>query len=227
MNGPKEAKDVLVFFVRRDTECAECGEKLPRGSMITVEKGRGALCLSCADLDHLDYLSRGDAVLTRRSRKHSRLSAVVVQWSRTRKRYERQGILAEPEAIERAEAECLGDAEQRLRRREREGIKREAVDRQYVADFEREIRRLYPCCPAAAAAKIAAHACRKHSGRVGRSAAAKRLEPGPIDLAVTAWVRHNETNYDDLLAGLHDRHWARETVRGDVERVRSEWAGQS
>lgn len=32
-------------------------------------------------------------------------SAVVVRWSRSRKRYERQGILAEPGAIERAEAE--------------------------------------------------------------------------------------------------------------------------
>jgi len=227
MGEPKEAKGLLVFLVRRETHCAECGEALPRGSMITLEEGRGALCLSCADLDHLDYLPRGDAVLTRRSRKHSRLSALVMQWSRTRKRYERQGILAEPEAIERAEAECLGDAEQRLRRRERQRIQREAVDRQYVADFEREIRRLYPWCPAAAAEKIASHACRKHSGRVGRSAVAKRLEPGAIALAVTAWVRHNETNYDDLLAGLHDRHSARETVRGDVQRVLSEWAGQS
>ncbi len=226
MGEAKKAKDLLVFLVRRDTECGECGEELPSGSMITLEEGRGALCLSCADLDHLDYLPRGDAALTRRSRKHSRLSAVVLEWSRTRKQYERQGILAEPEAIDRAEAECLGDAEQRARRRERGRIKREVADRQYVADFGREIRRLYPRCPAAAAGKIGAHACRKHSGRVGRSAAAKRLDPDAIDLAVAAWVRHNKTNYDDLLGALYDRHEARAIVRGAVERVLSEWAGR-
>jgi hypothetical protein len=42
---------------------------------------------------------------------------VVVRWSRSRKRYERQGILAESEAIERAEPECLSDAEVRARHR--------------------------------------------------------------------------------------------------------------
>jgi hypothetical protein len=35
------------------------------------------------------------------------VSAVVVRWSRSRERYERPGILAEPEAIERAGAKRL------------------------------------------------------------------------------------------------------------------------
>jgi hypothetical protein len=35
----------------------------------------------------------------------SDLSAVVVRWSRSRKRYERQGILADPAAFEQAETE--------------------------------------------------------------------------------------------------------------------------
>ena len=50
---------------------------------------RAALCLACADLDHLAFLPRGDATLTRRARAHSTLSAVVLKWSRARKRYER------------------------------------------------------------------------------------------------------------------------------------------
>ena len=57
------------------------------------------LCLTCADLDHLVFLPAGGGAVTRRARKASRLSAVVVQWSRTRKRYERRGILVEEPAL--------------------------------------------------------------------------------------------------------------------------------
>ena len=77
-----------------------------------MEKGQ-PLCLSCADLDPLNFLPSGDATLTRRARRHSRLSAVIVRFVRTRKRYERQGILLAPEAIEEAEKECFDNAELR------------------------------------------------------------------------------------------------------------------
>lgn len=73
-------------------------------------ENRGALCLSCADLDHLVFLPSGDAALTRRARKHSTLVAVVLKWSRARKRYERQGLLVEAQALEMAEKECLSNS---------------------------------------------------------------------------------------------------------------------
>ena len=76
---------------------------------------------------------RGDATLTRRATKHSPLSAVVVRWSRARKRYERQGTLVDEATLARAEAECLGDAEAREAQRQRAAERREAVDREYVA----------------------------------------------------------------------------------------------
>ena len=81
--------------------------------MIMLNKERKPLWLACADLDHLEYLSRGNTALTRRATWYSRLRAVVVQRSRTRNHHEPKGILAEPKAIERAEAECLGDADRR------------------------------------------------------------------------------------------------------------------
>jgi len=221
----KKSKDLLVFFVRRDTKCGECGEELLGGSMITLEEQRGALCLPCADLDHLEYLPAGDAALTRRARKHSRLTAVVLKWSRARKRYERQGLLVASDAIDQAEAQCLSDADRRAKRREREQIKRAGIDLQYVADFGREILRRYPRCPAATAEEIAIHACRKYSGPVGRSAAAKQFDPEAIDLAVIAWVRHHKTDYDKLLSGFCDRHEARAMIRGKVASVLDEWAG--
>src|SRR5262249_35511672 len=113
-----ESDEIVVFMIRRDTWCSECGEELGKGRWIRVENEK-ALCLSCADLAHLEFLPRGNPALTRRATKSSPLRAVVVQWARARQRYERQGILVTGEAIERVEAECLADEERRERQRER------------------------------------------------------------------------------------------------------------
>jgi hypothetical protein len=216
------SNELVVFLVRRDTECAECGCDL-RGSMIMLNKERNPLCLACADLDHLEFLPRGNTALTRRATRHSRLRAVVVQWSRTRKRYERQGILAETEAIEKAEAECLNDADRRERQRERRAAREEVLDSQYVNAFAARIRESFPGCPSNDAQSIAEHACRKYSGRVGRSAAAKQFDPGAIRLAVAARVRHQFTNYDLLLLAGYDRNDARLRIGERVEDVLDAW----
>jgi hypothetical protein len=93
--------------------CTGCGGS---GSLLFMEDA-GPLCMGCADLDHLVFLPAGDAALRRCARKASRL-AVVVRFSRSRKRYERQGILVEEAALQQAEAQCLADEEARARRRE-------------------------------------------------------------------------------------------------------------
>jgi hypothetical protein len=218
--------ELLVFLIRKDTKCSECGEALWRGGMITLNRERGALCLTCADLDHLEFLPSGDAAVTRRASKHSKLKAVVLRWSRTRSRYERQGILAETEAIEKAEAECLADADRRLRQAERRREREAEVDRQFVNEFADALVRQFPGCPSEEARRIAAHACRKYSGRVGRSAAAKRLDPEPVRLAVMAAVRHRFTNYDTLLLQGIERHDARALVSSAVERKLGEWSAR-
>jgi hypothetical protein len=61
---------------------------------------------------------------------------------------------------------------------------------------------------------------------VGRSAAAKRLDQEAVELAVAAHVRHQETDYDRLLAGGLERDEARGAVRGQVERVLARWRGR-
>src|SRR3954463_15206131 len=98
--------DIVVFLVTHDAKCDDCGLDLPSGSMLHVEADKTALCLDCADLGHLEFLPSGDPALTRRASKHSLKKAVVVQWNRRRKRYERRGTLVESSAIELAEAEC-------------------------------------------------------------------------------------------------------------------------
>lgn len=100
--------EIVVFWIIRDSACAECGEELGKGRFLRIETER-PLCLRCADLDHLVFLERGDAALTRRASRYSTLRAVVVRFSRSRKRYERQGVLVEEQALARAEQECLSD----------------------------------------------------------------------------------------------------------------------
>jgi hypothetical protein len=78
----KRAMDLKVFITTTEASCSECGEELGRRAWITLVEDGGALCLSCADLDHLVFLPAGDAALTRRARKHSTLAAVVLRWSR-------------------------------------------------------------------------------------------------------------------------------------------------
>ena len=59
--------------------------------------------------------------------------------------------------------------------------------------FARRIGELFPGCPCDDQDLIAEHACRKYSGRVGRSAAAKELDSEAVQLAVRAHVRHVHT----------------------------------
>src|SRR5438132_8762500 len=153
----KENEELKVFISSRESICGECGENLGSKAWITLAWEKGALCLACADLDHLLFLPSGNTALTRRARKHSTLAAVVLKWSRARKRYERQGLLVEEQGLEKAEEECLADSEVRERRREREAIRREEFDRQFVEQFARRVRELFPACPTGREFEIAEH----------------------------------------------------------------------
>lgn len=89
---------VVIMPLNRDWRCHRCGAD---GGMLVMERP-GPCCLRCAGLDDLEFLPRGDVGLTRRAKAGSRRSAVVVRFSGPRKRYERQGLLLEPQAIAEA-----------------------------------------------------------------------------------------------------------------------------
>jgi hypothetical protein len=211
--------DLVVIWPLKEWTCTSCGGA---GDLLLMEDA-GPLCMDCADFGHLEFLPSGDAALTRRAKKASRLSAVVVRWSRSRKRYERQGILVEPDAIERAERECLSDADVRSRRREREQARRADEDVRFQAKFSAAIREMFPGCPVSRAEAIARHAAQRGSGRVGRSAAGRALDPDAVSLEVAASVRHLNTDYDDLLMSGIDRETARSQVYDRVEEILSAW----
>lgn len=221
-----ESKDLVVFDILRDSECAECGKELLARDFLFMEDGH-PLCLTCADLDHLAYLPRGDTALTRRARKYSSLSAVVVRFSRARKRYERQGVLVEEAALDRAEEECHADAAERLANREKAARRRVEQDRNLATRMMESILALYPGCPPAEAQAIAAHTSRRGSGRVGRTAAGRALETEALSAAVIAAIRHRHTRYDQLLMRGYSRRDARDAVRDAINRILERWRSGS
>ncbi len=221
-NRPPE---LLVIAASKPWPCAGCGAEFAAGDFLMMDDA-GPLCLDCVDLGHLEFLPAGDAALTRRAKKASRLSAVVVRWSRSRKRYERQGLLVETDALEQAEAECLADAELRERRRQRDEERRAAADDRFVADLAAAVRTQFPGCPPERAERIARHAGARGSGRVGRTRAGRELDLEAVRLAVIAAVRHADTNYDELLMSGVPRAAARSKVRSDVDRILAEWQAQ-
>lgn len=219
----EKAPDLVVFeLVSKKSKCSECGTELLKGNFLFMEKQQ-PLCLECADLDHLECLPRGDAALSRRARKYSKLCAVVVRFSRTRGRYERQGILATPEAISRAEDECAADADVRAARRAQDSQHRRDEDRTFVEEFTHAIRTRFPHCPLEEAREIAEHTAERSSGRVGRSAMGRALEPEAIELAVMAHVRHQHTRYDELLMRGIERLEARDEVRDKIDELLQKW----
>ena len=215
-------EDIVVFITRREGKCAECGRGFFKGNWIRLENEK-ALCLDCADLVHLEFLPRGNTALTRRATAHSPLRAVVVQWSRSRQRYERQGILVTAAAIQSAEESCLADADVRERRRQRAAKVRETQEVAYSAEVADALRAGFPGCPPDEVARIAEWTCEKYSGRVGRSAAAKSLDPQALRLAVIARIRHEHTRYDTLLMQHGDRRLARVEVRAEIDRILQLW----
>jgi hypothetical protein len=171
------------------------------------------------------FLPAGDAALSRRARKHSSLAAVVVRFSRARKRYERQGLLVTEEALAKAEEESDADAPARAADRERAALARPEKDRKFAAALAEAVLQRHPGCPAAEARRIAEHAGRRGSGRVGRSAAGRALDAAAVNLAVIAHIRHEHTNYDELLMRGTERLDARVQVREEIDRVLAKWSG--
>jgi hypothetical protein len=215
------APDLVVIIPLTDWACAGCQDTGPYLIMDNV----GTLCLTCADMDHLIFLPAGDATLTRRAKKASGLSAVVMKFNKSRKRYDRQGILVEEPALEQAEQSCLADEEIRLRRRERDRERRADEDVELMARMAELIGKLFPNCPADRATAIARHTGLRGSGRVGRSAAGRALDEEALTRAVVASIRHEDTEYDELLMSGVERDEARSRIRTKIDSVLAEWRG--
>ncbi len=221
-----ESPKPVVFDNLRESLCSECGNEIGPGAFLFMEQNH-PLCLHCARFDDLEFVPSGDAALTRRAAKYSERVAVVVRFSRSRGRYERQGILVETVGLEKAERDCLEDAENRASARARDAERRQRQDVELAKRMTKQIAMLFPGCPENEVAEIAEHTARRGSGRVGRTGAGKNLDESAMILAVAAAIRHRHTRYDELLAGGLDRVTAREQVASAVEEVLTKWRSPS
>ena len=100
----EQSPDLIVFYLINDSKCDECHKELFKGSLL-FKNGNKAECVNCAKLESLVFLPSGNAKLTHRAKNYSNKSAIVVKFSRTRKRYDRQGIMIEKEALKKAQSE--------------------------------------------------------------------------------------------------------------------------
>jgi hypothetical protein len=92
---------VVIQPLRSTWKCHRCGGT---GDVLIMESS-GPACLRCIGLGDLEFLPAGDALLTRRVKAKSARHAVVVRFSKSRRRYERQGLLVEPRALREAQRE--------------------------------------------------------------------------------------------------------------------------
>lgn len=71
---------------------------------------------------------------------------------------------------------------------------------------------------------ISRHAGLRGSGRVGRSADGRALDERAIALAVVASIRHQDTDYDELLMSGTARADARTQIKPAIDRVLAAWS---
>jgi hypothetical protein len=94
---------VVISPLNTAWTCHKCGGS---GGLLVME-APGPACLRCVGLDDLAFLPAGDALVTRRAKAKSARHAVVVRFSKTRGRYERQGMLVEPQALPEVQDEVV------------------------------------------------------------------------------------------------------------------------
>ncbi len=125
--------------------------------------------------------------------------------------------------MKKREQECLAARESPSRKRTLQSEQQAASNQQYVEKFAKHIRKDFPGCPTGREIQIAEHACSKYSGRIGRTTSAKHLRKEAIRFAVLAHVRHQETEYDTLLARGYEKYKARAQVELNVVQILNEW----
>lgn len=173
-----------------------------------------------------EFLARGDTALTRRARRHSQLSTVVVRWSRSRMRYERQGVVDRDGRHRAGRAGMPGRRRVRERRGQCDALHRAAPTPGSSATSPPRSARSFPLAPpngywsstlAGRCAWRSMWAYEAVAGSAARVPAERstRVRSGPPSIAS---ARHEDTRYDELMAGL-PRSDARELVRPDIDRV--------
>lgn len=100
----EKSNEPVVYIIVSESKCSQCNKEMTKGSFLMMDADN-PYCVACTSYKDLVFLPSGDALLTRRAKKYSNQSVVVVKFSRARKRYERQGLLVTEAALQRAHDE--------------------------------------------------------------------------------------------------------------------------
>lgn len=213
---------VFIKNGKNDDPCKKCGTTIYRKNFIYTE-ANSIYCLDCAGLGKLTFHPSGDATLSRRAKKFTSKFAEVVEFNKRRKRYERRGILVEEKALEMAKQSCESDASDRAVKRVKSAKKRFEEDKDFSVQFCCKVKQLFPNCPSDEVIAISEHATVRGSGRVGRTAAAKKLDDESIRLAVIAYIRHKHTDYDRLLLNRTPKKTCRRLIQPVLQKKLKSW----
>jgi hypothetical protein len=159
------------------------------------------------------FLPAGDGALTRAVKTASGEQPLYVVIKRTSKKYPPRaiGLWAAVDAIQSARDRLAA-----LRTEEHRAkllAQKERRQKRDIEEFSVAIRTRFPGCPLEEAEIIATHACEIGSGRVGRS----RTAEDPIRAAVIAHIRHEHTDYDELL-DQNAESWMSNEDREEIKR---------
>lgn len=213
---------LFVYIAQWKSFCAHCRDAIRPGAFHAGLRA-DARCLACAGLADRMFVEPGDAALTRRATRESKMPAIVMRPNVRNKRFDRAGILVERDALQRAKCSCMLDADVREAKREKSREHRDRVDASYIVDFASCIRAEFPSIAPGIDRAIAEHACVRGSRRVGRTAFARSLDRNAVILAVRAHVRHRETPYDALLANGTQVGEARRMIQPKMDQVLARW----
>jgi hypothetical protein len=132
MKPPSDSDAILVFPSQGEGDCAHCAAPLYQSAFVTFKNDTIA-CVKCGGLENLEFLPSGNTALTRRANALSAVKYVVLKFSRARKRYERQGILARLEILDQARRECATDEAAREAKRQASSAKELAPESIHLA----------------------------------------------------------------------------------------------
>ncbi|KAK3340034.1 hypothetical protein B0H65DRAFT_430234 [Neurospora tetraspora] len=162
------------------------------------------------------FVPKGDVYITKNCRKetHSAGQTVYVVVNKRRKPIGLRCPVSIVKAVQESEQATAAKRAEAVQKR----------DAAMEGGFEEALKRLYPNTPKESIQKIVSHALKKRSRRVGRSGTVQLDDK--VKLAVRAHIRHEHTEYEQLLRKGKTREGARRKVYSKLKEVARLWGGR-
>lgn len=162
------------------------------------------------------FVPKGDVYVTKNCRKETHAAGQNV-YVVVNKRRKPIGLRC-PASIVKA----VQDSDQATAAKRAEAVQKR--DAAIEGDFEQALKRLFPNTPKESIPRIVSHAVKKRSRRVGRSGTVQLDDK--VKLAVRAHIRHQHTEYEQLLRQGTSREEARRQVWSKLNEVARLWGGR-